>query len=476
MMNKWIVSTVLAMPFLYGFAQSTADVDFNLVSKNLEFMNPIYDEGTARYAAMAGSMGALGGDISSININPAGSGFIIDNSLSATMAFTQQSIAADLGTHNNRNESYFGFNQLGGVIASESDNRDWKRINIGLMYDRRDLRKRIVFGKNPELSAFDYDAEGNLVDEYLFEGYRKSHDGKKEKITINVGTNYKNKFYFGANFNLHSYRVEYEHNYFGHFEQNNETISFRDWSYPYSEEASGLSFGIGGIYRPTPTLRLGLAFQSATSWSDIQTTYDEYYYDENSGLVDSYVGEGFWDQDRARSAAFLNLSAGAVVKKSLALNFDYIRHFISFNEYKPLSDYTGTNNFLENYTQNVNEFRLGAEYKYRFFKFRAGYAHVSSPTKAFTLSSGYIDGGNNIRNESIPHIAQGKRQLIGLGIGYEFKTFYLDFAYQQHKQKYQTLLTGTHVDPGYYPLDFNTYIGEVSQKRNNFILTFGYTF
>jgi len=42
--------------------------------------------GTARYESMGGAFGSLGGDLSSININPAGGAVFIDNEYGFTMS------------------------------------------------------------------------------------------------------------------------------------------------------------------------------------------------------------------------------------------------------------------------------------------------------------------------------------------------------------------------------------------------------
>ncbi len=477
-MYKISLALAIAMFSFQASKAQSSEVDFNLASKCLEAMNPIFDNGSARYAALAGSMGALGGDVSAININPASTGVFIESAVEGTMDYTRQSNKAILGNSLTHNEGNFGFNQLGAVFTFDDDNTNWKRFNFGILYDRKDLSKEVQFGPNPNLSNFDYDADGNYIDEYQFEGYEKVLDGKKEKITLTFGTNYKNKLYLGANVNIHSYSTDYEHLYYGYYAENDEVIAFRQTGYPYREVATGLSFGLGAIYRPIPEARLGLAFQSPIGWNYVSTEYDEYYFNElEPGRIDEYIGLGLWEEDRARSAAFLTLSAGAVINKSLALNVDYIRQFNSFNKYKPKSDYIGTNNFLDNFTRDVNEIRMGAEYRYKNFKFRGGYAFTSSPTESFELTNGYIDANNQLSNSTIKDFAQGKSQTIGLGLGYEFEKLFLDLAYQNQSHTYTTILQGgTYVDPGFYPLDFQTNVGEVERKEDHFILSIGINF
>ena len=60
----------------------------------------IYDNniitGTARYSSMAGSMGALGGDISSLNSNPAGLGVFITSDANISLLINSTKTTSSL--------------------------------------------------------------------------------------------------------------------------------------------------------------------------------------------------------------------------------------------------------------------------------------------------------------------------------------------------------------------------------------------
>jgi len=72
--------------FLFIYSISISSQTLNDV---LEFSieNPI---GTARFESMGGAFGALGGDLSSININPAGSAVFNDNEYGFTIAIEKK--------------------------------------------------------------------------------------------------------------------------------------------------------------------------------------------------------------------------------------------------------------------------------------------------------------------------------------------------------------------------------------------------
>jgi hypothetical protein len=75
MLNKSILFL-----FLFFFTTSHAQSVNELI--DLFTNNP---NGTARFEAMGGAFGALGGDLSSININPAGSAVFNDNEYGFTI-------------------------------------------------------------------------------------------------------------------------------------------------------------------------------------------------------------------------------------------------------------------------------------------------------------------------------------------------------------------------------------------------------
>jgi len=95
-------------------------------------------QGSARFRALSGAFGALGGDMSAVNINPAGSAVFSQSHAS----FTLSNVATSNDTQyfngfNNTSDSNFDVNQGGAsfVFASRSDS-PWKKFTVGIAYDR----------------------------------------------------------------------------------------------------------------------------------------------------------------------------------------------------------------------------------------------------------------------------------------------------------------------------------------------------
>ena len=72
---------------------------------------------------MGGAFGALGGDLSSININPAGSSVFINSEMGFTLGYRDQEIKNDFQNSSSisKNDN-FTFNQLGVVLVYENQN------------------------------------------------------------------------------------------------------------------------------------------------------------------------------------------------------------------------------------------------------------------------------------------------------------------------------------------------------------------
>ncbi|GAA0873456.1 outer membrane protein transport protein [Gangjinia marincola] len=81
--------------------------------------------GTARFTAMSGAFGALGGDLSALKVNPAGSAVFLQDAaaISFRTSFTDQS-AGYLGNESTDNRTDFNLSQLGAVFIFDNYNQN----------------------------------------------------------------------------------------------------------------------------------------------------------------------------------------------------------------------------------------------------------------------------------------------------------------------------------------------------------------
>jgi hypothetical protein len=94
-------------------------------------------QGTARFQAMGGAFGALGGDLSSLNINPAGSAVFNFSEFTATGSnYNRNNDAAYGNSILNTDINALEINQVGAVfVFNASDDSPWRKISLAVNYD-----------------------------------------------------------------------------------------------------------------------------------------------------------------------------------------------------------------------------------------------------------------------------------------------------------------------------------------------------
>jgi len=222
--------------------------------------------GTARFRAMSGAFGALGGDLSAINVNPAGSAIFANHQIAATGNISNtRSNSNYFGTQTKEKENSIDLNQLGGVFVftNRNEKSDWKKFSIAVNYENLNNFDNTLFsaGTNPNNSVTQYFtsyANGtpqsqypngiplHVLQDYYYEeldfggqqaslayqaflinpvdpgdpnntdytsnvaatgNYYQENEtftsGYNGKLSVNAGTQYKNWLYLGINLNAH---------------------------------------------------------------------------------------------------------------------------------------------------------------------------------------------------------------------------------------------------------------------------------
>jgi long-subunit fatty acid transport protein len=278
--------------------------------------------GTARFRAMGGAFGALGGDFSSLNVNPAGSVIFTNNQVSLTLSnFNIKNNSNYFGNKTSENNNSFDLNQAGAVFVFENGSvkSDWKKFAVAVNYENAKNLDNSIFSSGTNLNNsidkyflsyangvpfgnlnnFYFDelyfneqqaylgynsyiidpnnsADPNNVDYYTniagggnyYQENSIESTGYNGKLTFNASTQYKDKFSFGINLNSHF--IDYKQST-SFFEANDnpkyaigstvDRVRFNNQLYTYG---TGFSFNIGTIFKPTKEVRLGLAYESPT--------------------------------------------------------------------------------------------------------------------------------------------------------------------------------------------------------------------
>lgn len=152
--------------------------------------------GTARYRAMSGAFGALGGDFSSLNVNPAGSAIFSNNQIALTFNnFGIKNNSSYFGTSANENSSSFDLNQAGGVYILKNADRksDWKKFSFALNYENSNNFDNSIFsaGTNSTRS----------IDSYFLHYANQNGGISLTNVQLQTGENITDLYdYLGSNF------------------------------------------------------------------------------------------------------------------------------------------------------------------------------------------------------------------------------------------------------------------------------------
>lgn len=440
--------------------------------------------GTARFRAMSGAFGALGGDISAINVNPAGSAIFNYNTGTASVTSFNITNKADyFGTTSRKNHNSFELNQVGGVWVFQNNNPEatWQKFTIGLNYDNTNNFDNRVFsrGTNPTDNLGDYFvpyAQGvrlntlenswfenlNFAEQqaylgynaYIFDpanpndsnntsyiatpaitgsnGYYQEHSvattGYQGKVALNFGTQFRQWLYLGANLNVHFTDYIKTTSFYESYNTPGgdlRAVRFNTERYTYG---GGFSMNVGAIAKVTEDLRVGVAYESPT-WYSLQ---DELRQNIASTCIDC-GGTGnsyFTDPGITMLLNDYSLRTPGKWTGSLAYVFGKIgllsidAGIKDYGNTRYTSNRFGDLNYeLGNTLGLAREVRIGGEVRLKSLSVRGGVRYEESPYK---------------NNNTISDL-----KGFSAGFGYAFGNSRLDLAYSYfHREISQNVLEG----------------------------------
>ena len=446
--------------------------------------------GTAKFNSMAGSMGALGGDLSAITVNPAGTGVFITGDVSATLAVQGNKNNSNLfgksfeSSYNNTN-----LGQVGGVVSFETNsNSPWQFVNLAFNYSTKNLEDYVQTPGNSSIKeAVQYESGGNTVNDFLvYNGHAYDRTGTASNLNVSLGGNYENKIYLGAGLNFKTAELE-QSDFFQYQLQNLGEYAYYQKQYsPYRESSNGFSASVGIISKINNNIRLGVAIESPTFWN-LTRTYTEYGFNSNDNVV-----YGIYDETRKLTTPMkLTLSGAVVASKNFAVNIDYTLGVTKpkYSDPGPLpngdeSPEHQLNSYFSSDYKNTSDLRIGAEYRMAGFRLRGGYGIEANPFDASSLKS-FNSTGNSGAN-SYSSLFLGKRQTLAGGLGYDFKSFYVDAGVQNITATYDnpffggkyavTANNGFSVINGDGVDNSTSIVSEVKNTKTNFFVTVGWKF
>lgn len=111
-----VIRSILKLYLIFGisliYSQTYEDV--------LRYNSYNY-EGTSRFNSMGGAFGALGGDLSAISLNPAGSSIFLESEFGVTLNYKNNEIRNNFNNNQSiSKENLVSFNQVGLVLVYEN--------------------------------------------------------------------------------------------------------------------------------------------------------------------------------------------------------------------------------------------------------------------------------------------------------------------------------------------------------------------
>ena len=297
-------------------------------------------EGTARFKSMSGAFGALGGDMSAVSMNPAGSA--IFNLSHGSLTLSSLKVSNDVAYGSNAQalkDNSFDMNQIGAAFVF--NNRDsestWNKFVVSLFYEQlqnydnqflaagttqnsigsyfTDYANGIKldeilalpgenisqaysgigseFGSDHQQAFLGYESyilkpvdeddndntayTSNIAAGDFYQEYSYASTGYNGKFSANLGFQYDKNIYFGINLNSHFLNYERSTLFYEDNTNTGSTINEVHFENTLLTTGEGFSLQLGSIVKVNDFIRLGLTYDSPT-WMRLREETTQYLY------------------------------------------------------------------------------------------------------------------------------------------------------------------------------------------------------
>ena len=465
-------SIVTASLLIAALASASAQSEFDALKFNSTDI-----VGSARFVGMGGAMGALGGDPSSININPAGLGVYRSfMEISLGMGVNINKTSADWGgTTTNDSRTHVPFNHASFIIGYTNKNKSKGVVgnNFGFSYSKlKDFHRNMaISAQNQTSSITDYIEShfNNNLDGYLSKmaidahlvtpnadtsaiatplnigetvnpDYISEERGYLNEYTFSYGMNISNMVYWGVSMGVQDLYYTRETSYYESFANNGnmELINRTE------TKGTGVNFSAGVIVKPIDQLRLGVAVHSPTLFTSSEDNYGvrDHLYSRLTARTDvdgDARPDNYNEYYEVLSPWKYNFSIAGVLGHRGLISVDY--QIADYNTMKIREvggrdwGYRVENNNIKDKFQASHSLRVGAEVNVVDGLFlRCGYAFVTSP---------FADKDNvtmqlpsNTTYTSPEFFVDRWTNYYSAGLGYHKGFWYVDLSYQLKQQDF----------------------------------------
>ncbi len=429
---------------------------------------------TARSLALGGAMGAVGHDIGSYTINPAGIAVNRYNLLSFSggtlQTISSGNYAGDISRANRFNLNIPSMGIVFTGLKYDDKNKPvsdgWANVNLLFSYNRvTPLYEDYTYsGNNNQSSIADVfaqqaagnstsDLENNYADPYALaykSGIIKSAGtfgkyvpsftennnnprpnfsqsgqnvlrGNVNEFSTGVAASYAHRWFIGGTFILQTIRFKSNLNY---QEEDIDNTAAYIKSMAYDQKlftsGSGAGFKLGAIYRANDLVRIGLSYHSPIAYS----LTDQYSYNVSSTLDQASNGTAYYtNPSDQQNFSYRIYRPGRIIvslalvkeKKGLwSLDAEYV-NYSNGNLSSITYNFNQENkNIIKSYNPGWN-IRTGGELFFEKVFLRCGYSYMASP---------YTDKNTYAAALSSRHLISG-----GLGINNKYNSFDIGLGY-----------------------------------------------
>lgn len=407
--------------------------------------------GTARSIGFGNTLGSVGGDYSTVNVNPAGLGMYRSSEymFSPGLRFSGSN-SNYTGISSSDNNVRFGFNNIGVVFTSAQSGRryekaEWKSVTLGIGVNHiADFSRTYNYNgynnKNSGSQYFEADALKYGVNDvgtpaylgyqsYLLDNsyhslvpYAKGLDqfksvqekGGINELAFSLGGNYKEKLLLGASIGIpiinHTVNTSFGEQ--THDPKVSDSFNYFRYDEYYKTTGSGVNLKIGAIYKFNDYFRAGFAFHTPSFYtlteisnSNISTTSNIFGTHAVATANNQYEYRLMTPFKAIASITGILGKHGFISADYEYVNYRSMRYTLNAND----KAYENTINArIRNLYGSASNLRIGTEVRIDDFRIRAGYGFYGSPYK----NADY----------------QSTRNDISFGIGYRFENSFIDLG------------------------------------------------
>lgn len=497
----------LSAPFI-GHAQDESD------ALRYSYLQP---QGTARSLGFGSALGSVGGDFTSLSVNPAGIGVYRRSEFTVTPSFRLNGVEGTyLGNTTNDDAFRFNISNLGYVSThapkgKRYDRADWKSVSFGFGLSRvADFNCRYTYsGVNDsstatELLSIDandqyfsgYALDENSLGYYGYQSYLTNFDstqdqyvtavdwrqGVRQMRTVNerggineaavsVGGNYREQLLLGATLGIPILRYNREVS----LQETDEDGNIPGYeSFAINETLRttgvGVNLKLGAIYKFSDQFRLGAAIHTPTAYS-LRDDFEQRLSanTEGVGSTDEFVTPLntfeytlFTPWRAVASATVILGNSGFITADYEYVDYASARYRFNTTTNQSLGGsstvYTdaenAANNRIRGAYQGASNVRVGAEFRLDNLFLRTGFGYYGNPYQ----SSKGIDPS---------------RLDASLGVGFRTERSFIDIAYVHSRYESAEQPYALNYAP---PVVVTVPTATLVNRLNNVAVTLGFKF